>query len=225
MFRLSSNDVCSFLKALASGFRSIDSFNTSLAIRRIMKVVALNGSPRLLGNTSNALNVILDELNKEGIETEYIQIYEDHMNPCNHCSSCEMRGDGRCVAEDDNMNTYFDKMKAADGVILASPTYFGSCTAQLKMFLERAGFACMFDKTKPLRGKIGAAMVIQERSGGNGVYSELVNWMLMNEMTVVGSSPLCIINAKNPFDYEKDEKGMKALKSVARNMISELEKR
>ena len=81
-----------------------------------MKVVALNGSPRLLGNTSNALNVVLDELNKEGIDTEYIQVYEDHMNPCNHCSSCEVRGDGRCVAEDDNMNLYLDNRRDNIGI-------------------------------------------------------------------------------------------------------------
>ena len=68
-------------------------------------------------------------------------------------------------------------------------------------------------------------MVIQERVGGYGAYSELVNWMLGNEMTVVGSNPLCVINAKNPFEYEKDEKGMKALKMVSKNIISELERR
>ena len=186
-----------------------------------MKVIALNGSPRLLGNTSNALNVILDELNKEGVETEYIQIYEDHMNPCNHCSSCEMRGDGRCIAEDDRMNEYLDRMKAADGIILASPCYYGSCTAQLKMFLERAGLACRFGSF-PLKGKVGAAMAVQERDGGYAVYSELVNWMLSNQMTVVGSNPLCILNGKNPFDYERDESGMKALRMVAKNILSQL---
>ena len=188
-----------------------------------MKVLALNGSPRLLGNTSQALNVILDDLNKEGIETEYIQVYEDHMNPCNHCSSCEMRGDGRCIAEDDRMNEYLDRMKAADAVILASPTYYGSCTAQMKMFLERAGFACRFG-SYPLKGKIGAAFTVQERAGGYAVYSELVNWMLGNGMTVVGSTPLAVINAKNPFEYEKDEMGMRALHSLAENLVKALER-
>ena len=188
-----------------------------------MKVIALNGSPRLLGNTSNSLNVILDDLNKEGIETEYIQVYEDHMNPCNHCSSCEMRGDGRCIAEDDRMNEYLDRIKAADALILASPTYYGSCTAQLKMFLERAGFACRFGGY-PLKGKIGAAFAVQERTGGYGTYSELVNWMLGNGMTVVGSEPLAVITAKNPFEYEKDEAGMRALHSLAQNLVSALER-
>ena len=195
-----------------------------LAIVVIMKVVALNGSPRLLGNTSNALNVILDELNKDGIETEHIQVYEAHLNPCNHCSSCEMRGDGRCVAEDDSMNEYLDKLKAADGIILASPSYYGSWTAQLKMFLERAGFACRFGGN-PLKGKVGAALAIQERDGGLTVYSELVNWLLGNQVTVVGSTPLTVLTAKNPFDYEKDERGMKALKILAHNISEELMKR
>ena len=79
-----------------------------------MKVLALNGSPRLVGNTSNALTYLLDLLGKEGFETDYIQIYEDHMIPCNFCGSCELRGDGRCIMEDDRANEYMDRMRAAD---------------------------------------------------------------------------------------------------------------
>lgn len=182
-----------------------------------MKVVAFNGSPRLIGNTANSLNVVLDELEKEGIETEYFQLYEDHLNPCNHCSSCEVRGDGRCVAEDDRMNYYLEKIVEADGVVLASPSYFGSCTAQIKMFLERAGL-CSITGNNTIKGKIGGAVVIQERDGGTSVYSELVNWMLVNQMIVVGSTPLTIITGKNPMDYEKDVKGIKALKTLGQNM-------
>lgn len=188
-----------------------------------MKVVAFNGSPRLVGNTSNCLNVVLDELEKEGIETEYIQVYEDHMNPCNHCSSCEVRGDGRCINEDDGANGYLDKMRCADGVILASPSYYGSCTAQLKMFLERAGL-CATTGGNLLKGKVGAALVVQERDGGSMAYSELVNWLLVNQMVVVGSTPLSIINGKNPMDHEKDTKGMKALRELGRNIAYSIQR-
>ncbi|MFA6679331.1 MAG: flavodoxin family protein [Candidatus Methanomethylophilaceae archaeon] len=188
-----------------------------------MKVVALNGSPRLIGNTSNALNVVLDELEKEGIETEYIQLYEDHMNPCNHCSSCEVRGDGRCINEDDGMNGYLEKLHSADGIILASPTYYGSCTAQLKMFLERAGL-CAMTGGNVLKGKVGAVIVVQERDGGTMVYSELVNWMLANQMVVVGSTPLSVVNGKNPMDYEKDIRGMKALKELGKNLADVIQR-
>ena len=86
-----------------------------------MKIIALNGSPRLVGNTSNILNAMLDEMEKEGIETEQIQLYSMDLTPCNDCRSCEIRGDGRCILEDDELNEIVDKMMEADGVILASP--------------------------------------------------------------------------------------------------------
>ncbi|MCQ2056175.1 MAG: flavodoxin family protein [archaeon] len=188
-----------------------------------MKVVALNGSPRLLGNTSTAISVVLDELNKNGIETEHIQVYESHISPCNHCNSCEIRGDGRCVIEDDNMNNYLDEIKLADGVVMASPVYFNSCTAQIKMFLERAGRVCQFGNF-PLKDKIGAAIAIQEHSGGSNAYAELVNWMLCNQMVVVGSSPICIISPKISLEHEKSGDAV-ILKTVANNMTRQLLKR
>lgn len=186
-----------------------------------MKVVAFNGSPRLVGNTSNALCIVLDELDKQGIETEYVQVYEDHMNPCNCCSTCEIRADGRCVNEDDRMNGYLEMMMSADGVVLASPSYFGSCTAQLKMFLERAGYSAISGGFN-LAGKVGAAVVTQEHEGGVGAYSELVNWMLANQMLVVGSERLPIVNGKAPSDFEKDLRGVRALKSLGRNLAEAL---
>ncbi len=190
------------------------------AITVNMKVLALSGGPRLIGNTSHALNYLLDELNKEGFETEYIQLYEDHMIPCNCCGSCEIRGDGRCINEDDSMNEYLDKMRVADVIILASPTYYGSCTGQMKIFLERAGY-CLLVGDKGLEGKIGAAMVTQERDGGTMVYSELTNWMLRNGLIVVGSDPLPIINGLGPNDWEDDTKGIASLDGLTRR-ITEL---
>ena len=103
-----------------------------------MKVIALNGSSRLIGNTSNLLAEFLDELEKEGIETEMVQLYDHEFQPCNDCRSCEMRGDGRCIMEDDDMNDILDRMRAADGVVLAAPAYAGGVPGAMKIFLERA---------------------------------------------------------------------------------------
>lgn len=191
-----------------------------------MKVIAFNGSPRLLGNTSAVVNVVLDELEKEGIETEYVHIYEDDMIPCNHCNSCEIRGDGRCINEDDRMNEYLVKMASADGVLLAAPSYFGGMPAQLKIFLERAGYTMQFSGL-PLRGKVGGAVAIYDHDGGTSTYSEMVNWMLRNGMVVCGTHPLTIISAKGPGDYLKDTRGCAALaelgKSMARTIIANVE--
>ena len=182
-----------------------------------MKVLALNGSPRLVGNTSNALTHLLDMLGKEGFETDYIQVYEDHLLPCNFCGSCELRGDGRCIMEDDRLNEYMDRMREADIIILASPSYYGSCSGQLKILLERAGL-CFQSGDRGLKGKIGAAFVTQERDGGMPVYSEFVNWMLRNQMIVVGSDPLAILMGKDLNRWEEDDRGLKALKNLAENI-------
>ena len=69
-----------------------------------------------------------------------------------------------------------------------------------------------------MKGKIGAAFVTQERDGGMPVYSELVNWMLRNQMIVVGSDPLSIIMGKDLNRWEEDGRGLKAMKSLAENI-------
>ena len=188
-----------------------------------MKVLAINGSPRLVGNTSHILTHLLDNFEKEGFETDYIQIYEDHLIPCNACFSCEIRGDGRCVNEDDKMNEYVDRMRAADVIILSSPSYYGTCTGQMKIFLERAGF-CLSTGDKGLKGKIGLAYTVQERDGGITVFNELVSWMLKNELIVIGSNPLPIFNGRDPNDWEEDKKALKGLNGLVENVISLIEK-
>lgn len=183
-----------------------------------MKAFAICGSPNLVGNTSKSLIHLLDYLEKEGFETEYVHIYEDHMIPCNCCNTCEIRGDGRCVNEDDRMNDYLDKMRAADVIILCSPSYFGTCTAQLKMFLERAGY-CLATGGYGLRGKLGVAFATQERDGGITVFNELVTWMLRMGLTVIGTDPLPIINGDGPNDWEEDDKGIRALDRLSERIV------
>ncbi len=192
-------------------------------VDRCMKVIAINGSPRLVGNTTNLIMDLLDEIGKEGIETEQVQIYEYHLSPCNDCRSCEVRGDGRCIIEDDGLNEVADKIAQADAVILASPTYFGSCPGQMKIFLERLGLPAEVGGLR-YRRKIGAALVVQEREGGTAVYSELVNFMLRNGMMVVGSSPITVITSKDPPQYEKDVKGCRAVKALAQEIAWAVQK-
>ena len=182
-----------------------------------MKVIALNASPRLVGNTTNILNEVLDEIEKEGIETEQIHLYSLNIIPCNDCRSCEIRGDGRCILEDDGLNDVVDALREADGIIMASPCYFGACTAQMKIFMERAGLI-LETGDKGLKGKIGAAIVINEHEGGSMVYSQMVYWMLRSQMLVCGSNPLPIVSALNSPQYADDKKGMKGVMCQAKDM-------
>ena len=182
-----------------------------------MKVVALNGSPRLIGNTSAAINILFDELEKEGIETEHIQVYQSNVIPCNDCGSCGIRGDGRCINENDDVNSYIEKLLGADAIVLASPVYFGSMTSQLKMVLERIGYA---SKTagNQLKRKIGAVIAIQARDGGSRVYSELSEFLIKNQITLCASSDIVVLNGEKPSDILKDKQGIKALKDLGTEM-------
>ena len=188
-----------------------------------MKVIALNGSSRLIGNTSNLLAEFLDELEKEGIETEMVQLYDHEFQPCNDCRSCEMRGDGRCIMEDDDMNDILDRMRAADGVVLAAPAYAGGVPGAMKIFSERAGLArTMGDRA--LRGKAGAVLTVSAHDGGENAYNELTYWLIHNELNVVGTYPLPIFRALNSPQYEEDEQAMKGMARLVENMVSLLMK-
>lgn len=184
-----------------------------------MRVVALNGSPRLIGNTSAAVNVVLDELEKEGIEVEHVQLYEGNVIPCNDCGSCGIRGDGRCINENDSVNGYIEKILRADGVILASPTYYGSVTAHMKMILERIGLcSATASKGNGLRRKVGAAVAVQGHHGGDAAYSEMVNFMLENGMVVCSPPSRTVLTGEKPSAVLEDGPGMKALRDLGKEM-------
>lgn len=181
-----------------------------------MKVITINGSPRLVGNTSNILLDIQDELEKDGIEVEQISLYSHEFDPCNDCRSCMLRGDGVCIIED-GLNELANKMREADGIIMASPCYYGACSSQMKLFMERVGFP-MENGDMGLKRKVGAAVVVNAHDGGTLVYSQIVDWMLRNQMIVVGGTPLPILRAINSPQYLDDKAGMKGLMSMVKEM-------
>ncbi len=187
-----------------------------------MKVIALNGSPRLLGNTSNIVMDILDEFSKEGIETEHIQLFSYDFTPCNDCRSCEIRGDGRCIHEDDELNEIMDRLREADGILLASPAYYGTVTSQMKVFFERAGLS--FETgDMGLRRKVGGAVSVAAHDGAGMAYSEMVNFMLRNQMVVCGSTPQTVFRALNSPQYLEDKMAMRAVSTLVKETIWAME--
>ena len=184
-----------------------------------MKVIAINGSPRPIGNTSNILHEVQDQFEREGIEMEMISIYDYHFMNCNVCLTCEIRGDGRCQDEDDGFNEILDRLREADGVLIASPTYANACPSVLQTFLERA--ALVFEKGDlGLNGKVGGAIAVCGHDGGSVVYNQLADFLLRNGMYVCGSNPLPIVHALNSPQYEDDKQGMKGVRSLVGNMTA-----
>ncbi len=186
-----------------------------------MKVIALNGSPRPIGNTSNILNEVQDMFEREGVEMEIVHLYEYQFVNCNVCMTCEIRGDGRCMDEDDGLNGILERLRAADGLLLAAPTYMNACPSVMQTFLERAALV-LGKGDQGLAGKVGGAIAVCGHDGASLVYNQMVDFMLLNRMLVSGSYPLPIIRALNSPAYEDDVQGMKGVRSLVEGMVSAL---
>lgn len=99
-----------------------------------MRVVGISGSPRRSGNTDSLLNKALEGALSEGAFVEKIFLNDLSFKPCQACGRCHKTG--ACGVRDD-MAVIYRKIDRADAVIIASPIYFGSVTAQLKAMIDR----------------------------------------------------------------------------------------
>ena len=104
-----------------------------------MKVVAFSGSARKDGNTAILVRHVFAALEKEGIETELVQLAGERLRGCIACYQCWKTKDGSCAVKDDCINACIEKMQGADGILLASPTYFADITTEIKALIDRAG--------------------------------------------------------------------------------------
>jgi multimeric flavodoxin WrbA len=107
-----------------------------------MEVIAVNGSPRKQWNTHILLQNALDGAASKGAGTELVHLYDLHYKGCVSCFSCKLKGGktrGRCAVRDD-LRSIFDRIDAADALILGSPIYLGAVTGELRSFYERLTF-------------------------------------------------------------------------------------
>jgi len=188
-----------------------------------MKVVAFNGSARAKGNTAILLDVVLDELGKEGIETELVTLAGKTIPGCRACYKCFEKADGHCVVTGDIVNDCIDKMRAADGILLGSPTYFSDITAGMKALIERAGMTSRANQNM-LKRKVGAGVVAVRRAGAIHAFSSLNLFFLIGQMIVVGSSYWNIGIGREAGEVEKDIEGIQTMKVLGQNMAWLLQK-
>lgn len=182
-----------------------------------MKVIAFNGSPRKNGNTSALINMVLDELKREGIETELVQLGGRQIHGCRACFKCLANQDRRCAQDDDVLNEFLAKMIEADGMILGSPTYHGDITAELKALIDRAGLVSKLNGTL-FRRKVGAAVVPVRRAGSVHAIHSIHNLFLMHEMIIPGSSYWNMAIGFDKGDVGQDEEGVATMKTLGQTM-------
>lgn len=176
-----------------------------------MKVLMINGSPRVNGNTSIALKEMEQIFVQNGIESEIVQIGNKPIRGCIACGSCAERG--RCVF-DDEVNRLAPKFEAADGLVIASPVYYASANATLIACLDRLFYSTAFDKTM----KVGASVTVARRGGCSATFDELNKYFTITGMPVASSQYWNSVHGAAPGEAAQDLEGMQTMRTLARNM-------
>lgn len=182
-----------------------------------MKVTAFNGSARKDGNTAILLNSVLDEIRKEGIETELVQLAGKNLQGCIACYKCFERKNERCAVDKDKMNKYIEKMVSAEGILLGSPTYFADVSANIKALIERCGMVARANGDLFAR-KVGAGVVAVRRAGATHVFNSMNYFFLIGQMIVPGSSYWNLGIGRQPGEVKNDDEGMQTMSTLGKNM-------
>lgn len=183
-----------------------------------MKVIAINGSPRAKGNTYHSLKVLGDELMAQGIDFEILHIGHKAIHGCIGCGKCAEKRNQTCPSfPDDAVSESVQKMKQADGIVLASPVYYAGVAGTMKCFIDRA-FYVAGSNSGLFRHKVGAAITVQRRTGGSSSLDCLNHYFTISEMPLAGSTYWNAIHGGAPGEVLQDEEGVQTLRNLARNM-------
>ena len=101
--------------------------------RKIMVVI---GSPRRKGNSATLAKQVADGAKDAGAKVDTFFLQGMDIRPCTACDACRTKLKKDCIIKDD-MKKLYPKMKAADGIVIASPIYWFTVSAQTKLFMDR----------------------------------------------------------------------------------------
>ena len=176
------------------------------------KVLIINGSPRVDGNTTVAINELVTAFDKNGIQAEVIQIGNLGIRGCIACGKCrELK---KCVI-DDVVNKAASKFEGVDGIIVASPVYYAQANATLVAFLQRLFFSTAHvDKTM----KVGASVAVCRRGGASATFDELNKFFTISNMPVVSSQYWNSVHGRIQGEAKHDLEGLQTMRTLADNM-------
>ena len=176
-----------------------------------MKVLLINGSPKKNGNTAIALEEMVKVFEKQGIETEVMQIGGKDIRGCIACAKCRQLG--HCVF-DDIVVEAGKKLAEADGLVIGSPVYYGSANGTLVAFLDRL----FYSNTADLRMKVGAAVAVARRGGITATFDQLNKYFTISGMPVASGQYWNGMHGSAPGEAEQDGEGLQQMRTLANNM-------
>lgn len=176
-----------------------------------MKVLAMSCSPRKSGNTEILLNEALDGAKAEGAEVELYRISGKNILPCDGCWTCMK--EGQCHIKDD-MQELYEKLLAADGIILGTPIYFYGMTAQAKTFIDRT--MPLGHPDRNLANKVGGVVVVGGSLGLVDALKDLYFYFVTRHM--IPANYIAAYGGARG-DVNKLKKGRQATRDLGRQMV------
>ena len=174
-------------------------------------VLGIVCSPRRAGNTEILVNQALEGAKETGAKIDLLRISEMEIAACDGCLTCH--NSGECRIKDD-MQEVYGRLLAADGIIIGSPVYFWSVSAQAKTFMDRT-YALRYPSHK-LRNKVGGAIAVAGRRGGVKALSVINNFLLGHDMLATGLGISGYGTKKG--EIRRDERAMKGARSLGRQV-------
>ena len=176
-----------------------------------MKVLMVNGSPHVKGNTYTALHEMEKVFEQEGVETEILHIGNQAVRGCIACLSCAKTG--KCVF-DDAVTEAAPTFETGAGIVLGSPVYYASANAPLSAFLDRLVYSTTFFKTI----QVGACVAAARRGGLTATCDELNKYFTISGMPVASGQYWNGIHGAAQGEAEQDLEGLQMMRTLARNM-------
>ena len=177
-----------------------------------MKVVLINGSPHRKGNTFIALSEVAGALEKEGVQTEIIQLGIKAVQGCIACNKCAELG--HCVFQDTLYNQVREALQEADGIVVGSPVYYAGPNGALCALIDRVFYSC----SELLAYKAGASVAVCRRGGASDTFDRLNKYFTILNMPVVSSQYWNSVHGMRPGEATEDAEGLQTMRMLGRNM-------
>ena len=179
-----------------------------------MKVLMLNGSSNLNGNTYQSLEEVGKILKEEGIEYEIFQIGPMPVRDCIGCHKCNENG---CIFNDDKVNEFIAKAKTCNGFVFGTPVYYAHPSGRILSFLDRV----FYSSSKFFREKPGFVLAVARRGGTTASVDVLNKYFGISGMVQVGSTYWNINHGAKQGEVQEDKEGMQTMRNAGRNFCLE----
>ena len=177
----------------------------------MVKIIGIVGSPRKGGNTELLVKEALSSAEGQGAKTELISLAGKTIKPCDGCRTC--RKTKKCRIQDDDLPPIFEKMLKADGIILASPVYFGSASA----LIDRAGY-WGGSMGRVFEDKVGGPIVVARRAGQNFTFAQLLFFFMITGMIVPGSTYWNVAFGREKGEARDDEEDIRTVRNFGKKV-------